>query len=177
MTARDLLHLAAPLLVGQGWRFSEELATLLGFEPASRSGIGRAASGERPVSRRMLEQLRAALHDRREQISVALKEIDCALGEHVIDKSLTGNDLEDGSNASKPLDVRFSRHHNAAMVTIERVEDGKQMRVDVSRIRYGVGTEALTLASGLLRKKQRDGDATYYLPSSGSFGREVVILD
>lgn len=172
MTPRDLLRLAAPLLVGQGWRFSEELAVLLGFEPGSRSGIGRAASGERQVSRRMLERLLRALVERRVKIDLAI----CSLSEHLTDNALQDSDLQGVSNNTEPVDSARGRHHNAAMVNVERVEDGKWMQVEASRIRYGVGTESLTLAAGLLRKKERDGDATYYLPSGASFGKAVVIL-
>lgn len=173
MTPRDLLRLAAPLLVGQGWRFSEELAQVLGFRPGSRSGIGRAASGERQVSRRMLERLHRALIERRAKIDLAI----CSLSEHLGDKSLQDSDLQAGSNNAETVDSARGRHHNAAMVNIERVSDGKWMQVEASRIRYGVGTESLTLAAGLLRKKMREGDAVYYLKPSATFGQAVVILE
>lgn len=173
MTPRDLLRLAAPLLVGQGWRFSEDLATLLGYQPKSRANIGKAARGEMPVSRPMLERLLRALVERRAKIDRAIR----SLTEHLDDKSLQYTDLQDSANLAGSLDVRRDAPHNGVMVSIERIKDGKWMQVDASRIRYGVGTEALTLAAGLLRKKQREGDATYYLPPSASFGQQIVILD
>ena len=133
MTPRDLLHLAAPLLVGQGWRFSEELAVLLGFEPGSRNNIGKASTGERPVSRRMLERLLRALVDRRAKIDLAIR----SLSAHLEDKSLLDIDLEGSPGSEKALDSGPARPHNAVMVNIERVKDSKWMQVEASRIRYG----------------------------------------